>query len=388
MKINSIANRYLFVEMLSPFLVNVMFFTLIFLLTEILEITNMIVNYKVGLSSIALLLAYSMPYFLVFVLPMSVMMAILLTFLRMSSDNEIIALKSSGVSVYQLLPPVLVFCLIGTLLTGVMIIYGMPWGRLSMKQLTIEVAKSNIDIGLKERTFNNSFEGVMLYVNRIDMQSKDLIDVFIQDERTPGTVLTVIAPRGRLFSEPDRLVFHLRLYNGTINQVSLDSRMVNAVRFDTYDINLDLQKAAAHLGSGKKDEKEMSIAELHHYLENAPERNSQYYSTLLEFHKKFSIPFACFSLGILAVPLGIQSKSARRSFGLGLGLALFLLYYLMLSAGLVFGEEGLYPPLIGMWVPNIVTGGIGVYLLVRTVKGHPIYIDLFPRLFRWMRKPK
>ncbi|MFW5637552.1 MAG: LptF/LptG family permease, partial [Thermodesulfobacteriota bacterium] len=84
--------------------------------------------------------------------------------------------------------------------------------------------------------------------------------------------------------------------------------------------------------------------------------------------------------------LGVQSKSARTSFGLGLGLFLFLLYYLMLSAGLVLGEAGVYPPVIGMWAPNIVTGIIGVYLLVRTVKGRPIYIDLLPRVFRSLRK--
>jgi lipopolysaccharide export system permease protein len=386
MKINSIANRYLFSEMVGPFAVNVFFFTFVFLLTEILEITNMIVNYRIGLVTIIWLLAYSMPYFLVFVVPMSVMMAVLLTFLRMSGDNEITALKSCGIGIYQLLPAVVGFCLVGTLLTGFMIICGLPWGKLSLKRMTMEVARSNIDIGLKERTFNDNFEGVMLYVNKVDLQKMELIDVFIHDERSADTGITIIAPRGKMTTDPDQLKFHLQLYNGAINQVSLKDQTVNSTRFATYDLNIDLQQAALRQDSGPKDEKEMSLTELNRFIQTRPEKDKQYYNALLEFHKKFSIPFACISLGILAVPLGVQSRSARTSFGLGLGLFLFLLYYLMLSAGLVFGEAGVYPPLIGMWLPNIVTGIIGVYLLVRTVKGRPIYIDLLPRLFTGLRK--
>lgn len=382
MKVNSIINRYIFKEMLSPFFINIIFFMFVFLLTEILEITNMIVNYKINILSIAKLMAYSMPYFLVFIIPMSVMMAVLLTFLKMSSDNEITALKSGGINIYQLLPPVFVFCLAGCFLTGIMIIYGLPWGKMSLKQLTIDVARSNIDIGLKERTFNNSFKGVMLYVNKIDLKNKELIDIFIQDERTHNAGVTIIAPKGKLFSDPENLLFHLKLFNGNINQVDIDKRSVNSVNFDTYDVKLDLKKAVENAGLGPKDGKEMSLAELYEYINNAQVKDTRYYGILIEFHRKFSIPFACIALGLLAVPLGVQSKSARKSFGLGLGLLLFLFYYLLLSAGLVFGEAGKYPPLIGMWVPNIVTGGIGIFLLNRTVKGRPVYIDMLPRLIK------
>lgn len=106
----------------------------------------------------------------------------------------------------------------------------------------------------------------------------------------------------------------------------------------------------------------------------------------MEFHRKFAIPAACFALGLLAVPLGVQSKSARKSFGLALGFFLFLFYYLLLSAGMVWGETGAYPPAVGMWLPNIVTAGIGWLLLVRTVQGRPVYIERLLLLFAWMRR--
>ncbi len=85
-------------------------------------------------------------------------------------------------------------------------------------------------------------------------------------------------------------------------------------------------------------------------------------------HQKFSFPVACLALGLLALPLGLQSRSAKRSFGLILGLLLALVYYLMLSAGTVFGKAGRIPPAIGMWVPNAIMGAAGIYLLMSAAR--------------------
>ena len=375
MKFNSIINRPIFNEMLPPFFINTAFFTFIFLMTKILAITKMIVNYKISLFSVVMILVYSVPRFLSFVIPMSVMMAVILNFLRLSSDNELVALKAGGASVYMLIPPVLMFSIMGTVLTSFMTVYGLPWGMISMKELTFRVAASHVNAGLKERTFNNSFKDVILYINKIDLKNKNLIDVFIEDKRDRNTIITVVAPRGRLYSEPDKFLVHLQLFDGTINQVNLDNRSAHSINFNTYDVNLDLKKALSASKGGLKDEDEMSLAEIRQYLKNVPQKNAQYYVTLIEFHKKFSIPIACLALGVLAIPLGIQSKFANPSAGLGLGLVFFLMYYLMLSAGSVFGEAGVYPPAIGMWVPNVVMGGLGIFLLVRTANDRPVRIN-------------
>jgi lipopolysaccharide export system permease protein len=290
----------------------------------------------------------------------------------LSSDNEITALKAGGVSVYALLPPVLIFSVIAGLLTGFMTIYGLPKGRLALKKLVYDVAVSNLDIGLKERTFNDSFKGVMLYVNRMDKRSKELQDIFIEDQRSKGVVTTVVAPQGRLFSDPAALAYQLRLFNGTINQVDLQSRSAQAIRFDTYDINLNLNRTITPEADGPRDEEEMGLGELRNYLRNRQQKDARYYLALMEWHKKFSLPFACLALGVLAVPLGIKSQASRQSFGVGLGLIFFLLYYILLSIGWVFGEAGIYPPLVGMWLPNVVMGGLGVFMLVRAVQERPI----------------
>jgi lipopolysaccharide export system permease protein len=365
----------MFKEMLAPFMLNVAFFMFVFLMTTILDITNYIVNYKASILAFILLLFYSMPFSLQFVIPMSVMISILLTLLRMSNDNEIIALKASGVSVYSLLPPILLFCIMGCLITAYMTIYAIPWGRSSMKNLANNIAASSIEIGLKERTFNDSFKDVMLYVNRIDPKNKELIDVFIEDKRNEKLVSTVVAAKGKLLSEPEQLFFRLRLFDGMINQVDIRTRSVNAISFETYDISLDMKKALAKRKKTSKHRLEMSLAEMRQYLKTKEKKDVLYYRTLMDYHKKFSIPIACLALGILAVPLGYQSSLTRRSYGLALGLFFFIFYYVLLTAGWGFGELGKYPPFIGMWLPNVAVGGLGVFMLYRTGKERQLMIE-------------
>lgn len=375
-KFNTIVSRYIFKELLPPFSINLGFFTFIFLMTRILEITNLIVNYRVSFVSMLWMLVYSMPFFLVFIIPMSVMMAVLLTFLQMSGDNEITALKSGGLSLYRLLPPVILFCCLGGVATAYMAIYGMPWGKRSFHETALQLATQNANAGLKERTFNDSFDGIMLYVSKIDKKTKELIHVFVEQKKTGGTATTIVAPRGLLFSEPGKKVFHLRLFDGTINQVDLGRQAANTTRFDVYEISLDLDEAMQSALSRRKDLEEMGLSELRQVVRTATEKNTRYYTALMRYHEKFAIPFACLALGLLAVPLGLQSKTDKRSFGVVIGLLLFFFYYVILSIGYSMGESGTYPPAVGMWMPNIIMFLIGSHLLARSAKDKPVRFDL------------
>jgi lipopolysaccharide export system permease protein len=382
MKANTIIHRYVFCEMIGPFVVNLVFFALVFLTTQMLDIIHMMINSRIDPKTVILLLVYVMPYFLVFVIPMSVMMGVLLGFLRLSNDNEIIALKSGGIGIYHLLPPVLVFSFIGMLLTAWMAMVGMPWGKSAFERLTIDAVASNLRVAVKEGTFMDDFADVMLYVDKIDPKKNILYNIFIEDQRHGKVVGTIVSPRGELYTNPSRLSFGLKLYDGAISQVDMNQKTSNSIEFKTYELSLDLKEtASAEKNRGKKDVKEMSMKELTTYLKTRHEKDTRYYKALIELHNRFSIPAACLVLGILAIPLGVQSRAARKSYGLGLGLAFFLLYYLLLSLGWVLGKSGIYPPLVGSWVPNIVMGVIGIFLLKRTAMESPIgFFALFERM--------
>lgn len=368
-------------EMVPPFCINLGFFIFVFMMTRVLELTNLIVNYRISMVDVGLLLIYSMPFFLQFIIPMSVMMAVLLTFLRMSDDNEIIALKAGGASFYALLPPVFIFCLIGWLLSGFFGIWGLPWGTNAFKQKTIEIAESSVHAGLKERVFIDSFEDVVLYVNRIEKGTNSLVDVFIEEKKTSGYVNTVVAPKGDLSKKPGDHLFHLQLYNGIVNQADLQHHTVRTIDFETYEINLDLKQVVANEAKRSKTPEEMGLGELKAFIEGKKKKSKRYYVALIKYYEKFSIPFACFALGLLAMPLGLQSHTEKRSFGVVIGLVLFLFYYILISVGRSFGESGAYPPIVGMWMPNIVMGAIGLTLFMISAKDRSVGLDWLQRLF-------
>ena len=380
MKINTITNRYLLKDMLAPFGINMLVFTFLFLMTQMVEITNWIVNYSLDFLDVLTMIFFTLPWFLMFIIPMSVMMAILLTFLRLSSDNEIVALKSCGLSIYRLLPPVLLFAALGSLLTGFITLYAVPHSRAHMEEMALRMAASNVDIGLKERTFNTAFNKVMLYVSKIDTQNKKLLDIFIEDNRQADVVSTVVAPEGRLFSEPENFTFHLLLSNGTIHQTNLKERSATSIQFDTYKISLDLSKEMDDLENREKHREEMSIAELRQYVKESAEKDEDYYKARIVLQRRFSIPVACLTMGLLAFPLGMQSKTAKRSFGLILCLFFFLLYYVLLTAGYAFGEDGTLAPEIGMWLPNVTMGSIGLLFLIQTGRERSLKIEIIARL--------
>jgi lipopolysaccharide export system permease protein len=379
MKFSTIISRYVFKELFAPFAVSLFFLSFIFLMTRIPEFTNMIVNHNAGIASLFLLLLYSFPRFLEFILPMSVMISVLLTFMRMAGDNEIIALKGGGISLYRLLPPVLLFCALITCFALWVSIVGVPRSKAAVENKSMEIAQSSLGIALQERVFNTDIEGVMIYVSSVDTETRHLNDVFIEDSRTKGMVNISTAPSGMLVLNKKLKIYTLRLYNGKINQVDLGKNAVNTIHFTSYDINMDYSHAFDRSSSKREKElDEMSLKELYDFIAGEDHENpADLNKALMDFHGKFSLPFACVCLGLLAFPLGVQSVSLKRSSGFGLGLFFFIIYYILLAIGWSAGESGFYPPIIGMWMPDIIMGGAGLYLLYRNAKEQPVKTPLF-----------
>ncbi|MBF0242475.1 MAG: LPS export ABC transporter permease LptF [Desulfamplus sp.] len=385
----TILSRYIFKELLLPFGVCLIFLTLIFLMSRIPEITNMVVNYNTGISSIFMLLLYTVPRFMEFTIPMSVMISVLLTVMRMSNDNEIIALKGGGISIYKIVPPIIFFCVIGTIISLWITIWAMPCGRLAFRVKGAELAKTTINLSLKERQFNNTFDNFTIYISSIDINTGEFSDIFIEESKDPDSINITIASKGALLSsqsesgEDDDGTHTLRLYKGVINQVNMQNRSVNSMNFDTYDINFDTKLSSQDILNQSKDFDEMTLNELLQFIKNGKSKlngelnkmtitSKMLNSAKMELHEKFAIPFACISLGLLAVPVGVRSSSSRRSSGFGLALTLFLLYYLLLAAAWSAGKTGNYPPAIGMWLPNVVMGGAAIYMLLKVAQEKPL----------------
>ena len=356
-------------------------------MTRIPEITNMVVNYNTGVSTVFLLILYSLPRFLEFTLPMSVMVAVLLTFMRMAGSNEIIALKGGGMSIYRLLPPVVFFCVLVSLVTVWVTVWAVPRGRYAFSVKGAEMARSSFNLALKARQFNTPLDGVMIYVNAIDVKTGTLQDLYIEDARDPHAVAITVAARGKLLSGSDVEGVTLRLARGSINQVVLDRETAQQIQFDTYDIHFDLPRTARTEGRTiDRDLDELDMGALMARM-NAPDVSpKQRRAARLEFHEKLAIPVACLVLGLLAMAVGLQSLSARQGSGFGMAFFFFLAYYLLLAFGWSAGETGACPPAVAIWLPNAVLGLAAFYMLFRVARENPVRFPATAVVWLWINR--
>jgi lipopolysaccharide export system permease protein len=362
-----IISKYILKEILTPLGVTVLVFTLIFLIGNLMQLIEMIVQKGVSLWDVARLLGYTLPFLFVYILPMAFFISILWGFLRLSSDNEVTALKASGVGFFQLFPPVFILCLAAYLLTSFMAMVAQPWGEYSLKKLIFNIAVVQAKVTLKERVFNDEFKDLIFYIQKVNSEGQ-MEDVFIYDQRQKDVPQTIVAKRGWLIPNPKERSLNLRLEDGTIYNVTLSSKSAQNIHFKTYDLVLPLENMIAAQEKRERTETELYPSELKEKIRQTPPGEKKYYIYQIEYYKKFSVPFSCLVFGMIAFPLGLQSRLAGRAWAIILGGIVFFVYYLFLSLAFSLGEKGSLNPLIGLWVPNIIIGSLGGYLFWITWK--------------------
>ncbi len=362
---------YIFKELLGPFFISVMAFTVILLLGKILQLTEMVITRNVSLASVGYLIATILPFVLVFALPMAALLSVLLAFLRLSTDSEITAMKNGGLSLYQLLPPVIVFSLAVYGIATVLSFYSLPWGNYAFRSTLLNLARTKADIAVKESMFNNAFDKVVIYMRTYDSKERLMEDVLISDERDPAITNTIIAPKGYILNNADGDFITLRLYNGTVSRVDNKMNVTQNVSFDRYDVNLAI-KGLEQYEPGRKKGTEMSYREMIGAIKEAGPETKRGRAIRIELQKKFVFPFSCLVMAMLGVPLGIQTTQRRRSLAAMWGLFSFLLYYMLLSITLNMGETQHFPIAVGMWAPNALFGLLALYMTIKSANESPI----------------
>ena len=362
-------NKYIFNEIWPTFLASLFIFVFIITASQMLPLTQLIVTQGVRAVQVMLMVLYSLPDMITFALPAASLMSVVLAFLRLSADSEIIALKSCGISLYQMLPPVVVLSFSGLLITALLGIYAVPWGTKSFKDLIFQIAESKADLGIRERIFYEPFDDVIFYVNSFSARERLMKDVFVVDRRDHEVVNTIIAQEGRIFSQPDEKLIILHFTKGTIFMVGKDLDSARTIKFNTYDLTIGLKDIMDALASRKKKPKEMSFSELNKRLKKVQKGEEKYNEVMIQLLEKFSIPLAVFLMGIIGAPLGAQMGSRGRSTGIGVSLLVFLIYYMCLAGARGICETGTISPAIGVWIPNVFLLISCIFLLWRSGKG-------------------
>jgi lipopolysaccharide export system permease protein len=369
-----ILHRYLLRELLTPFALGLTIFTFVLLMARLLKLIELVVNRGLPFLQILQLIGYLLPAFMEVTLPMAMLLAILIAFGRLSSDSELIAIRSSGVSLYQLLPPVAIFVVVTTGLTMVLSMVGRPWGNRSMRTALYDIAQTHAAAGLKPQVFNDEFPGLVIYAERIDGTRDRLYHVLISDERDPKQRNTIFAREGTMISDPDAQTVTLRLLNGAIHSSEADGKSEADYRteFEAYDVNLDLRQALAGAGTLEDRPAEMTLAQLDDAIARKRDAKQPYGPELVEWHRKFAIPFACIVFGLVAVPLGTERSRAVKSRGFAVSLVVIFVYYILLSAGQGLAQQNRIPAFVGLWTPNVVFALLGLWLLRRAARERPL----------------
>ena len=351
---NWILNKYIFKEILSVLVVSLFVLVVIIFATKILTISEWMLNFGVSPLQILSLLFYLFPDIILFAMPAANLIAVMLSFMRFSSDNEIIALQSSGISIYQAMTPVFALSLAACLITLFMGLFAAPWGSRSFKELTLKIIEEKVDVGIKERVFSEPFEDVIFYINSISPRGKILRDVFVVDKRQDRTMTnTIVAREGMIVVHHKTHALTLRLSDGIIFVTERDLKSVRTITFKTYDLHIDLKKMVSGISKREKDSKELFLSELFHRKKMVGQKGEELNEIIMEIMGKFAIPIGVFLMGMIGVPLGVQVRRGGRPFGIFLGAGVFIVYYAILAGMRSLGETGALSPAFGPWVPDL-----------------------------------
>ena len=380
---------YIATEMLAPFFASFIILYCIFFLVRLIPLLDVVLDLRIGLADFVRMCSYIFPYMLVYVIPMASMTGMIIAFTRLTADREMLAFKASGVSLRQMLPPVILVALGISLLTAFFSVKLIPAGNVAMKHLFFQLAKEKIDKGLQEKAFTETLGDLVVYVDNID-ENEQWKGVYVSDMRNRTQPIIIMAERGQLRADIENMLVTIVLGNGTIH--SAEGTENQTVQFSRYQLNIPIPSPTRVHGEDvtMKDRSSMTQKELLAMAESVGKKTERGIVFLTEFHERLVLPVGCFILTILGLPLGMQSAPGRRGIGIPLGLGFFVFYYVLTTMGTILCEKLVIPVTLGMWLPCIILGSIAFLMIKRVDEEKPLvsawllnrFIDLFDYLFK------
>src|SRR5215471_16054428 len=316
--------RYLCREVATPFLLGILIFTFILLAARILKLVEMVVNRGVPVLQMAQIFLYVTPAFFEVTVPMAFLLALFWGLGRLSADREITALRSCGISLYQFAFPVGVCTVVVLISSFFLTLIVRPWSNTALKQTLYDVTKTRVATGLKDKTFNDAFEGVVIYAEEIQPPGTVLKGVMIADTREAQRKNTIFAQSGIIIATENSRLLTLKLLNGMIHSIELPGKGYQTTQFSVYDVTLNLATAFPESRKPDRDPQDMPLEELHHTISQKTVDHVDMREELIEWHRRFSLPFANLVFGLIALPLSTHALWSLRSHGFAASLGVIL----------------------------------------------------------------
>lgn len=383
----SLLPRQIFREIAFLFVLGTGILLTLILISRAVQMRELFLGLNLGVLDTVLLFGYMTPLFLMLVIPIACMLAVFLTFLRMSTDRELIALRAGGINIYQLLPAPILFSIFCTFLTLWVSLHWLAWGMGHFRSTILDIANTRARIVVQPGVFNTDFPNIVLFARQVDPATGEMSQVLVDDRSRPERNMIILAPYGRIDTDQERGELVFNLDKGQIYTSHDQSSSV--LSFAEYTVRLPLDSLFKSLDLGEIRPREMSWKQLTTLTRTEALKVDVNYANKVdvERQKRWAYPAACLALTLFVLPLATAFEGLHRQTGLLLALGMFFIYYSLMSLGFSMGESGALPPVIGLWAPNILFFVLGLYGLWLTAQERsPRIVELFARLRKPHRK--
>ena len=359
-----ILSKYILKELAFPFFVALALISFLLIFNRALTLVDLVLSYGVSVWSVGRLIVYILPSTFAMTIPMSLLVAILVALGRLSADMELVAIKAGAVSLFKLMVPLLWLGLafsVGMLAFNEILL---PQANQGYKTLYYDIVSQRSSVAIQENTYISDFENLILHVGAKDPNSDRLINLTVIKLATDKEPLQWIQARwGRLVSDKANFRVYLELHDGTAQFLgNAGTSELTTFSYDGSTVDLDIAGTLSQVQGKERQPQEMTIREIMSKLSSMTASDHDRFHFAVEMHKKIAIPFACLVFVLIGFPLGVLVRKGGRMLGFTLALALIFLYYLFLSVGQTYGDDGRLPAWVAMWLGNLSLAAIGIPL--------------------------
>ncbi|MBW4671780.1 MAG: LptF/LptG family permease [Cyanomargarita calcarea GSE-NOS-MK-12-04C] len=370
-------DRYLAMQLWPPFFFGVGAFTSVVLaIDSLFELLRKVVESGLPLTIALQVFLLKLPYVIVYAFPMSTLLATLMTYSRLSSESELIALRGCGVSVHRMVLTAVTLSLMVTGLTFVFNEHIAPVAKYQATQILEAALKSDKPIIAKQdNIFYPEYREVkqpdgttsrilarLFYADRFDgtrMKGLTIID------RSEGGLNQIVVSESAEWN-PSQNIWDF--YNGTMYLVAPDRSYRNIVRFEQQ--KLELPRTPLSLAEKTRDYDEMNIAQAYEQLaiDRLSGDRQKIRKLEVRIQQKIAFPFVCVIFGLVGSVMGSIPQRTGRGTSFGISVIVIFSYYLLLSVCGALGQAGILSPFVGAWLPNFFGLTVGLYLLRRVTQ--------------------
>jgi lipopolysaccharide export system permease protein len=344
----------------NSFLFGVLVFSVLLVAGDLLfQIANLVIDKGISLGVVIRLFVYKLPEVVVMTLPMASLLSALLTFGRLSSQSEIVALRAAGIAFRRIIRPVLaasVLVSLGAILLNETIV---PLSnRAAQNIMRYEIARERPTL-LREQVFlRDESEGVLqrvIYISRLRQNLGTMDDVLIQ-EFEEGAMKRIVSAKRGIWRDGEWW-----LEDGKAFEVREDRSVKLLFAFARQ--KLPLQLGPAEVAQTSQRPAEMSAWQLWGHISVMGKQGADLAPLWVLFHLKIAVPWACVILAVLGASLGVGPQRSGAGVGLAMSVLIVFAYYVVMSFSRSFGEAGIIPPAAAAWLPNLIFLAVAGFLV-------------------------